>query len=182
MQCVVSASPTRCPGAGVVDTKSGERKGEGDRRKREQPKSTNPFYLTGYAFNNGLPQPSYDYCCRMLTCRPLRCADVPAYDSISDSPIHGLSFRPIPMVVGSLMLKRWIVQNDTFHPIVSDALFWTIHRFNMRAPTTMGIGRNESPCIGLSDILSYEGTYAHRSGLQVNILPYHCDVVGRLIE
>ena len=33
----------------------------------------------------------------MLTCRPLRFANVPAYDSISDSPIHGLSFRPIPM-------------------------------------------------------------------------------------
>ena len=48
--------------------------------------------------------------------------------------------------------------------------FWTIHRFNMRAPTTMGIGRNESPCTGLSAILSYVGTSAHRSGLQVNIL------------
>ena len=47
----------------------------------------------------------------MFTCRPLRCADVPAYDSMSDSPIHGLSFRPIPMVVGALMLKRCIVQN-----------------------------------------------------------------------
>ena len=32
----------------------------------------------------------------MLTCRPLRCADVPFYDSIVDSPVHGLSFRPIP--------------------------------------------------------------------------------------
>ena len=31
-----------------------------------------------------------------------------------DSPIHGLSFRPIPMVVGALMLKRWIVQNDFY--------------------------------------------------------------------
>ena len=51
--------------------------------------------------------------------------------------------------------------------------FWTIHRFNMRAPTTMGIGRNESPCTGLSAILSYAGTSAHRSGLQVNILPPH---------
>ena len=51
---------------------------------------------------------------RMLTCRPLRCADVPAYDSILDSPIHGLSFRPILMVVGALMLKQWIVQNDFF--------------------------------------------------------------------
>ena len=58
-------------------------------------------------------------------------------------------------------------------PIVSDAPFWTIHRFNMRASTTMGIGRNESPCIGLSDILSHAGTSAHRSGLQVNILPRH---------
>ena len=28
-----------------------------------------------------------------------------------DSPIYGVSFRPIPMVVGALMLKRWIVQN-----------------------------------------------------------------------
>ena len=44
--------------------------------------------------------------CRMLTCRPLRCAGVPAYDSIADSPVHGLSFRPIPMVVGALTLKR----------------------------------------------------------------------------
>jgi hypothetical protein len=50
----------------------------------------------------------------MLTCRPLRCADVPAYNSILDSPIHERSFRPIPMVVGALMLKRWIVQNGTF--------------------------------------------------------------------
>ena len=57
--------------------------------------------------------------------------------------------------------------------IRNDAPFWTIHRFNMRAPTTMGIGRNESPCIGLSAILSYAGTSAHRSGLQVNILPPH---------
>ena len=48
---------------------------------------------------------------RMLTCRPLRCAGVPAYDGIVDSPIHVLSFRPIPMVVGALMLTRWIVQN-----------------------------------------------------------------------
>ena len=47
----------------------------------------------------------------MLTCRPLRCADVPAYDSMLDSPIHRLSFRPIPMVVGALTLKRCIVQN-----------------------------------------------------------------------
>ena len=50
----------------------------------------------------------------MLTCRPLRCADVLAYDSIADSPIHGRSFRPIPMVVGALMLKRWIVRSGTF--------------------------------------------------------------------
>ena len=41
----------------------------------------------------------------------IRCADVPAYDSMLDSTIHGLSFRPIPMVVGSLMLNRCIVQN-----------------------------------------------------------------------
>ena len=47
----------------------------------------------------------------MLTCRPLWCAGVPAYDSMLDSPIYGVSFRPIPMVVGALMLKRWIVQN-----------------------------------------------------------------------
>jgi hypothetical protein len=90
----------------------------------------------------------------MLTCRPLRCADVPAYDSILDSHIHGLSFRPIPMVVGALMLKRWIVQNRASETIGWKVSFWTIHRFNMREPTTMGIGRNESPCIGLSDILS----------------------------
>ena len=99
----------------------------------------------------------------VLTCRPLRCADVSVYDSIADSPVHGLSFRPIPMVAGALMLKRWIVQNGTFPPVVSDAPFWTIHRFNMRAPTTMGIGRNESPCTGLSVILSKKGTSAHQS-------------------
>ena len=29
-----------------------------------------------------------------------------------------------------------------------------LHSFDMRAPTTMEIGRNESPCIGLSRILS----------------------------
>ena len=43
----------------------------------------------------------------------------------------------------------------------------------MRAPTTMGIGRNESPCTWLSDILSHAGTSAHRRGLQVNILPHY---------
>jgi hypothetical protein len=47
----------------------------------------------------------------MMTYRPLRCADMPAYDSILDIPMHELSFRPIPMVVGALMLKWWIVQN-----------------------------------------------------------------------
>jgi hypothetical protein len=77
------------------------------------------------------------------------------------------------MVVGALMLKRWFVQNDTVpSQVISDAPFWTIHRLNMRAPTTMGIGRNESPCTGLSSILSQAGTSAHRSGLQVNILPH----------
>ena len=39
-----------------------------------------------------------------------RCADVPTYDSVPDSPIHWLSFRPIPVVVGALTLKRWVVQ------------------------------------------------------------------------
>jgi hypothetical protein len=34
----------------------------------------------------------------------------------------------------------------------------------------MGIGRNESPCIGLYIILSQAGTSAQR--LQVNILPH----------
>ena len=39
-------------------------------------------------------------------------------------------------------------------PVISDAPIWTIHRFNMRESTTMGIGRNKSLCIGLSSILS----------------------------
>jgi hypothetical protein len=91
----------------------------------------------------------------MLTCRPLRCADVPAYDNMLDSPIHGLSFRPIPMVVGALTLKLWIVQNGASEMTGLGKLpFWTNHRFNMMVCMTMGIGRNESPCMWLSSILS----------------------------
>ena len=41
---------------------------------------------------------------------PLRCSDVPLYDSVVDSHAHGLSFPPTLVVVGALMLKRWIVQ------------------------------------------------------------------------
>ena len=45
-----------------------------------------------------------------------------AYDSSTmlDSPIHGLSFSPIPMVVRALVLKLWIVQNGTFPKHVSN--------------------------------------------------------------
>ena len=32
------------------------------------------------------------------------------YDSVTDSPMQGLSFHPTLMVVGALMCKRWIVQ------------------------------------------------------------------------
>jgi hypothetical protein len=45
-----------------------------------------------------------------VTYGPLRCADVPLYDSVVDSHAHGLSFPPTLVVVGALMLKRWIVQ------------------------------------------------------------------------
>ena len=38
------------------------------------------------------------------------CAYVPLYDSVVDSHAHGLSFPPTLVVVGALMLKRWIVQ------------------------------------------------------------------------
>jgi hypothetical protein len=41
---------------------------------------------------------------------PLRCSDVPLYDSVVDSHAHGLSFPPTLVVLGALMLKRWIVQ------------------------------------------------------------------------
>ena len=41
---------------------------------------------------------------------PLRCSDVPLYDSVMDSHAHGLSFSPTLEVVGALMLKRWIAQ------------------------------------------------------------------------
>ena len=91
---------------------------------------------------------------RMLTCRRLRCADVPAYDSTTDSPIHGLSFRPIPMVVGALILKRWIVQNGTFpsqsfrSSVLDDPPFQDEGTYDHRDRA------NESSCIGLSSILS----------------------------
>ena len=85
-----------------------------------------------------LSAPSSRWCGRMMTCRPLRCADVPTYDSISDSPIHGLSFRPIPVVVGALRIKRCIVQNGASEMTwLGKVSFWTNHRFNMRAPTTI---------------------------------------------
>ena len=35
---------------------------------------------------------------------------MPLYDSVVDSHAHGLSFPPTLVVVGALMLKRWIVQ------------------------------------------------------------------------
>ena len=41
---------------------------------------------------------------------PLRCSDVPLYDSVVDSHAHRLSFPPTLAVVGALMLKRLIVQ------------------------------------------------------------------------
>ena len=45
-----------------------------------------------------------------VTHGPLRCADVPLYDSVVDSHAHGLSFPRTLVVAGALMLKRWIVQ------------------------------------------------------------------------
>ena len=48
-----------------------------------------------------------------VTHGPLRCADVPLYDSVVDSHAHGLSFPPTLVVAGALMLKRWIVQYGT---------------------------------------------------------------------
>jgi hypothetical protein len=45
-----------------------------------------------------------------VTYGPLRCSDVPLYDSVADSHAHGFSFPPTLVVVGALMLKRWIVQ------------------------------------------------------------------------
>jgi hypothetical protein len=47
---------------------------------------------------------------RLLHYRPLRCSDVPLYDSVVDSHAHGLLFPPTLVVAGALMLKRWIVQ------------------------------------------------------------------------
>ena len=55
----------------------------------------------------------------------------------------------VVVIAGHSSAKR-SVQSDGLGKVP----FWTIHRFNMRAPTTMGIGRNESPCTGLSVILS----------------------------
>ena len=40
---------------------------------------------------------------------PLRYADGPLYDSVVDSHAHGLSCPPTLVVVGALMLKRWIL-------------------------------------------------------------------------
>jgi hypothetical protein len=45
-----------------------------------------------------------------VTHGPRRCADVPLYDRVVDSHAHGLSFPPTLVVVGALMLKRWIDQ------------------------------------------------------------------------
>ena len=47
---------------------------------------------------------------RMLARGPPRCADMTPRDSVTDSPMQGLSFHPTLMVVGALTLKRWIVQ------------------------------------------------------------------------
>jgi hypothetical protein len=41
-----------------------------------------------------------------------RCSDVPLYDSVVDT---GFSFPPTLVVVGALMLKRWIVSFIPFH-------------------------------------------------------------------
>ena len=61
-------------------------------------------------------RPEHDFAlnARMLACGPPRCADMPSYDSVTDSPMQGLSFRPTLMVVGALTLKRWIVQFRSF--------------------------------------------------------------------
>ena len=45
---------------------------------------------------------------RVLPNGPLRNSDVPLYDSVVNSHAHGLSFSPTLVVVGALMLKRWI--------------------------------------------------------------------------
>ena len=47
---------------------------------------------------------------KMITHRPLRCADTPLYDSATNIPTYVLSFPPTLVVVASLMLKRWFVQ------------------------------------------------------------------------
>ena len=52
-------------------------------------------------------------CCfarKEVTHGPLRCSDVPLCDSVVDIHAHGLSVPPTLVVVGALMLKRWIVQ------------------------------------------------------------------------
>ena len=43
---------------------------------------------------------------------------MPFYVSITDSPIHELSFRPIPMIVDALTLKLWVVQNGASEEMV----------------------------------------------------------------
>ena len=48
-----------------------------------------------------------------VTHGPLRCADVPLYDSAVDSHAHGISSPPTLVVVGALMLIQWIVQYGT---------------------------------------------------------------------
>ena len=66
---------------------------------------------------------------RMLARGPLRCADMTPRDSVTDSPMQGLSFHPTLMVVGALTLKRWIVQFGSFdiseqkYPLLDDPPF-----------------------------------------------------------
>ena len=48
---------------------------------------------------------------RGSTSRPLRRADVPLYDSTTDSPTHRLSFRPTLVFVAAPILNLRIVQN-----------------------------------------------------------------------
>ena len=89
-----------------------------------------------------------------VTHGPLRCAYVPLYASGMDSHAHGLSVFPTLVVVGALMLKRWIVQYGSSKLLIDQTRYWTIHRFNMSTPTTTRLGRNESPCAWLSTALS----------------------------
>ena len=60
-----------------------------------------------------------------------------------------------PLPLWSQVRSRWNGgSSNTDRPTDWTIRYWTIHRFNMSAPTTTKVGENESPCAWLSTALS----------------------------